>query len=143
MHLNQLNSSFIFILLNPFNQEAWADFDLSCIYLNKEGFKFKQRKNKFNCSYKTIIFTTKQQHHYIDIELQKAVDLQFFEWCVLLLDYRKNVLSRSWKVKRKVKVYQTDYFMEKDDVIYFSLSGHPLLDMKIMRILNRRVKIET
>lgn len=144
MRLRQLNSSFKSILSNPFNQEAWGGFDLSCIYLNKDGYKFQKREDEFSCAYKTVRFSKKQQYGLVEIELTKAVEQQFFQYSIQVLKYRKNVLSKWWKVKkRNIKVYKTDYFVEKDGVIYFSLSGHPLLDLKFKRILKRRCKVET
>lgn len=139
--LQQLNSSFISILSDPFDQEAWADFDLSCIYLNKEGYKFVQQKNEFNCSYRTIRFSRKQQLEFINNEIKRALYLQFYDYLNQLLDYKKNILSRWWKVKRKMKVYEADYFIEKDKVIYYNLSNHPLIDIKLTKIIKRRCKL--
>ncbi len=142
--LRKINNSFISILSDPFSQEAWADFDLSCVYLNKEGFTFKQIERKLKCAYKTTRFPKEQQINFIDIELTKAVELQLFEWSKLLLEYKKNVLSKWWKIKhQKIKVYQSNYFKEVQGVINFKLSGNPLLDLKFHRILSRRTRLES
>jgi hypothetical protein len=141
--LQQLNTSFILFLADPFNQEAWVNFDLTCIYLNKEGYIFIKGVNEFNCFYKTIRFSRKQQQDFISVEKKKALDLQFFDYLNQVLDYKRDVLSKCWKVKRKIKVYQMDYFIEKDKVIHFDLSGHPLIDLKLQMILKRRCKVIT
>ncbi len=138
-HLSQLNTSFKSILSDPFNQEAWADFDLTCIYLSKDGYTFLQQENEFNCSFKTVVFKRKQQSEYINkIEIKRALDLQFFDYLNQLLFYKRDVLSKWWKAKRKIKVYEGDYFIKKEGEIFYKQSGHPLIDLKVTTILERR-----
>lgn len=139
-HLQQLNLSFISILSDPFNQKAWANFDLTCIYLNKEGYIFLHQVNEFNCPNKTTRFSSKQQLEFINIEKKRALDLQFFDYLNQLLLYKRDILSKWWKVKRKIKIYEAYYFIEKGGDIHFSLSGHTLIDLKIMTIIKRREK---
>jgi hypothetical protein len=142
--LSQLNHSFKIFLNDPINKDAWTDFELVCLILSKQqGFTFRQNSNSnlSGISFVTSIFDLKLQLDFIDLEKKKALDLQFFDYLNQLLDYKRVLSACLNKKLPDIKIYNMDYFVEKEGQICFQLCNHPLINIKIMTIIKRRCKL--
>lgn len=141
--LQKLNTSFKSIFTNPFNQEAWAEFDLACIHFSRQDFVFKDSKDVFNneTPFLKNAFDLKSQLEFIYNEKKRALDLQFFDYLNQLLKYES--IIKAWKKSEfpAIKIYKADYFIQKEHMIHYRLSSNTLLDIKASMILTRRCRL--
>lgn len=140
--LQRLNTTYKVILFDPFDQNGWNQLDQILLDLKYNGYIFYLQSKDFSGSYIVVNFNTKEQLTFVRNEIKKALYLELHQYLQELLNYKKNTLQKWWKEKKKkVRIYSSDSFMEKDGVIHFNLGGHPLLDIKIMTIIKRRCKL--
>lgn len=140
--LQQLNGSFKSFLIDPFDLEAWADFDLAFIRLIKEGYLIQEnnREGFYSTTYKQFKFDLKEQLEFIYAEKKRALDLQFFDYLNQILAYKQVLCVCGDENLPAINVYEDDYFVESEGKVIYHLSNHPLINLKITTIINRRCK---
>ena len=138
-----LNDKFLCILKDPFNQEIWTKLDIECLMLSKEGYCFKRKRIDNEIPIKCLTpFNLNDQMEFIQLEIKQALNLQLYKYLNDLLKY-KNVISRIKESKlASIKITSTEYFTLNDNTILYRLTNHPLINLKLIAIIDRRCNNE-
>ncbi|MBI9055114.1 MAG: hypothetical protein JEY96_14930 [Bacteroidales bacterium] len=140
MTLQKLNSLFKSALVNPLDQSIWNQLDLIFLDLKYKGYTVCSQVKAFNCPYNVVIFNQEKQRFFIKKEIEKTLYLELHKYLQQLLTYKKDVLSKWWKVRKHIRVYDTDYIIVKDKTIIVTLCNNELINLKISALINRRFK---
>lgn len=138
--VQQLNKIYKLILNDFTSREPWNELDLILLDLRYRGYSFQFKRKNFKGLFKVKIKSRVAIQRFMKSEIKRAVDLQLYDYLKFLLAYRKENLSKFFKAKRIYLVYDSDYISVRKKVINVSYSNHPLINLRLEALFNRRLK---
>ena len=137
--VQQLNKIFNSILDDFTKQELWSKLDLILLDLKYKGYSFQIEQKNSKGVYRIKKISYQVQKEFVQREIKKSLQLQLYCYLQSLITYKMK-LSR-WKFKKRIIIYESDYFIEKDyKIIVYNLCNYEPIDIKTIAMIERRFK---